>query len=97
MLISKFMMSQRDQQTNAMHILSNISRSKSNRTMKLGQLIECNMRKLFVEKSYTKYNGETISRPYSKKSKLTISLDQDSKVLFSLFLLHVKLRAIKLY
>ena len=91
------MTSQRDQQTNAMHILPNISRNKGNRTMKLGQLIECNMRKLFLEKSYTKYNGETISRPYSKKSKLTISLDQDSKVLFSLFLLYVKLRAIKLY
>ena len=38
------------------HILSNISRSKSNHTTKLGQLIECetwNMRNIFLEKTYT--------------------------------------------
>ena len=44
--------------------------------MKFGQLIECNMRNIFVEKSDTKSGGETILRPLSKKSKLTISLDQ---------------------
>ena len=44
--------------------------------MKFSQLIEYNMRKLFVEKSYTKCAGETIPRPLSKKSKLSISLDQ---------------------
>ena len=44
--------------------------------MKFGQLIEYNMRNTFVEKSYTKYGGETIPRPFSKKSKLIISLDQ---------------------
>ena len=44
--------------------------------MKLGQLIEYNMRNIFLEKSYTKCDGETIPRPYYKKSKLSISLDQ---------------------
>ena len=44
--------------------------------MKFGQSIEYNMRNIFVEKSYTKYGGEIISRPFSKKSKLSISLDQ---------------------
>ena len=44
--------------------------------MKVGQLIEYNMRNIFVEKLYTKRAGETISRPLSKKSKLSISLDQ---------------------
>ena len=44
--------------------------------MKFGQLIECNMSNIFVEKSYTKYARETIPRPLSKKSKLSISLDQ---------------------
>ena len=44
--------------------------------MKFGQLIEYNMRKIFAEKSYKKYTGETIPRPLSKKSKLSISLDQ---------------------
>ena len=54
----------------------NISRSKGNQTMKFDQLIQYNMRNIFVEKSYTKYAGETIPRPLSKKPKLSISLDQ---------------------
>ena len=70
------MTSQPDKQTIAIHIFPNISRTKFNQTMKLGQIIEYNMRNTFVEKSYTKYDGETISRPFSKKSKLIISLDQ---------------------
>ena len=37
--------------------------------MKFGQLIEYNMWNIFVEKSYTKYSGETIPRPLSKKIK----------------------------
>ena len=59
-----------------MHILHDISRSKGNQAMKFGQLIEYNMRNILVEKSYTKCAGETIPRPLSKKSKLSISLDQ---------------------
>ena len=59
----------------AIHILLNISRSKGNQAMKFGQLIEYS-RNMFVEKSYTKFAGETIPRPLSKKSKLSISLDQ---------------------
>ena len=41
------------------HILPNISRSKDNYAMKFGQLIKYNMRNIFLEKSYTKYVGET--------------------------------------
>ena len=41
--------------------------------MKFGQVIEYNMRNIFVKKSYTKCAGETISRPLSKNSKLSIS------------------------
>ena len=41
-LTSKFMTSQPGLQTIAIHILSNISRSKGNQTMKFGQLIEYN-------------------------------------------------------
>ena len=44
--------------------------------MKFGQLIEYNMRKIFAEESYPKCAGETIPRPLSKISKLSISLDQ---------------------
>ena len=57
-------------------MLPNMSRSKGNQAMKFGQLIEYNMRNTFFEKSYTKYAGETIPRPLSKKTKLSISLDQ---------------------
>ena len=53
--------------------------------MKFGQLIEYDMRNIFVEKLYTKCAGETIPRPLSKNSKLSISLDQYCKVLNSLF------------
>ena len=60
----------------AMHILPNISRSKGNQTIKLGQLIEHNLRNIFVEKSYTKCAAETVPRPLPKISKLNISLDQ---------------------
>ena len=44
--------------------------------MEFAQFIEYNMRNIFVEKSHTKYAGETIPRPLPKKSKLSISLDQ---------------------
>ena len=82
------MMSQTGIHTIAIQILPNISRSKENRSMKFRQLVEYNMINIFLEKSYTKYGRETIPRPFSKKSKSSISLDQWSKVLYSLLLLH---------
>ena len=56
--------------------IAHISRSKYNEAMEFDQLIEYNMRYIFLEKSYTKYGGETIPRPFSKNWKLSISLDQ---------------------
>ena len=44
--------------------------------MIFGQLIEYNMRNIFLEKLYTKCDVETIPRPFSEKSKLFISLNQ---------------------
>ena len=55
------------------------------------------MKNIFLEKSYTKCDGETSPRPFSEKLKLSISLDQYSKVLYSLFILYAKLRAIETY
>ena len=58
----------------AIHILPNISTCKGNQKMKFGQLIElieCNMRKILLEKSYTNCGGETITRHFSKKAKLS--------------------------
>ena len=79
------MTSQPGKQTVAIHILPNIPRSTDNHTIKYGQLIEYNMGNIFLEKSYTKSGAETIPRPFSKKSKFRISLDQQSKVLHGLF------------
>ena len=44
--------------------------------MKFGQLIESNMKNIFLEKSYTKCDGETSPKPFSEELKLSISLDQ---------------------
>ena len=69
------MSSQPGKQTIAIHILLNVSRSKANQAQKFGQLIEYNTIKIFLEKSYTKYCGETIPKSLSEMSKLNISLD----------------------
>ena len=37
--------------------------------MKFGQLLEYNIRNIFVEKSYTRCDGETIPRLLSKKNQ----------------------------
>ena len=79
------MTSQPGWQTLVIHILSNTSRSKGNQTMKFCQLINYNIRIIFIEKSYTQYDGEISTRPFSEKLNLSISLDQQSKVLYSLF------------
>ena len=67
------MTSQSGKQITTIHILPNISRSKMK---KVGQSTEYNMRNIFIEKPYTKHDGQTIPRPFSKNSKLSISLDQ---------------------
>ena len=46
------MMSHPGQQTVVIQILPNILINKGNQTMKLGQLTECNMRNIFLEKLY---------------------------------------------
>ena len=57
-------------QAGVIHILSNKYREK------FGQLLECNMRNLFLEKPYTKCGGETTPIPISKKFKLSVSLNE---------------------
>ena len=44
------MTSQTGQQITTIHILSNISRSKGNQTMKFGQLIEHSLGNIFLQK-----------------------------------------------
>ena len=83
--IWEFKTSQNEKQILKIHILPNILRSKENLTMKFGQLIEYVMN-IFLEISYTKCGGEGKSRPIYVKSKLSLSLDQQSEILYSLFL-----------
>ena len=57
-------------------MLPNISRCKDKQTVKFGQLINLNMRNVFLEKLYTKWGREATPRLFSKNSKFSISLDQ---------------------
>ena len=62
-------------------LISNFMRSqpdicKGNQTMIFGQLIECNNRNSFLEKSYTKCGRETSPGHFSEELKLSISLNQ---------------------
>ena len=69
-----------------MHILTSSYRSKGKQTIKFSQLIENHMRNIILEKSFTKCGQNASARPFSKKSKLSISLDQQSEILYSLFI-----------
>ena len=75
------MISQTGQEIITINILPNISRSKGNQIIKFGQLKEYNMTSIFLENLYKLHDGETSSRPFYKKLKLTISLDQQSEML----------------
>ena len=44
--------------------------------MKFGQLIDYNLRNIFLEKPYKEYGGETSPTYFSQKLKWRISLDQ---------------------
>ena len=48
------MTSEPGSETFKIHILPTISRSKSNQVMELGQLIECNKRNIFLQKTFRK-------------------------------------------
>ena len=81
-----------------MHILlQSITSGKDNQTMKFCQLVEyIAWETFFLEIFCTKCGGETILRPFSKKSILSISLGQYSLKLYSFFLLYATLSAIEI-
>ena len=68
-LISNFMTSQTGKQIITVYILPHISRDKVNQGMKFGQLIEHNMRNIFLEESCRKCGRETSPRLFFKKNK----------------------------
>ena len=74
------MMSQTEQQINAIHILSNISRSKDDQTMKFSQLIEYKVRNIFLGKPCTKCGVEASPKFFYIKSNFSITLDQQSEM-----------------
>ena len=74
------MMSQTGKQLHTIHILANVSISKGNQTITFGQLTECSMRIIFLEKSSSKFGGEISARIFSKKSKSSISVDHQPKI-----------------
>ena len=80
------MTSQTGKQIIRIYILPNISRSKSN------QIIEYKITSLFLGNSYTTCSRETGLRPFLKRSKLSISLDQRSEYFYILFLLFVQVK-----
>ena len=60
------MTSQHGKQTILIQILLNISRSKGNQKMKFDQLIEYDMKNIFIEKLHTKYCRKTNPDPFVK-------------------------------
>ena len=62
-LISNFLMSQHIYYNVTIHILSNISQSKGNQTLKFGQIIEYSDRNIFLQILWRKRGRETRSRP----------------------------------
>ena len=68
------MTSQTEQQT--IDIFPNISRSKDNKKMKIGQLIEYNMRKLFLKYHAQNEVGKLVLDPF-----IILSLYQQSEML----------------
>ena len=89
-LIWKFVTPHTGEELIIIHILPNISRNKHNQTIRFGQLIEYNMRNIFLEKLHSNIGGDVSSRPFHRNTKLSISLDQQFKMLQRLFFLYVQ-------
>ena len=58
------MTSQPGKETITIHILPNISQSKSSQTLKFGQLVECNKRNICLQTSSRKLDRKTSFRPF---------------------------------
>ena len=72
-LIPELMTSQAGQKLIGIHILSNISRIKCNQAMKFGELIENNVRNIFLKKSYRRWGTKASSITLSVFKELYLS------------------------
>ena len=64
--------------------------------MKVGHLIECNTRNIFLEKSYSKYGGELFPDVFLKTQNWAYLQINSLKFYIVSFLLYAKLRAIEI-
>ena len=64
------MTSQPGKQTITVHILHNIWKSKGDKTMTFGHIVDCNVRNNFLQKLCRKWGRETSSRPVCFLKKL---------------------------
>ena len=87
------MMSLPGNQTIAIQILPNISRSKGNQTTKLCQLIQCNMRIIFAKNHTQNVVEKLFPEPFLKLSVSWIN----SQKFYTVFLLYAKLKAVEIY
>ena len=71
----------------SIHILPNISRSKSNQNMKFSEFIEHN-RNIFLKNHTQNVLEKVVGDPFIKNTKLSISLDQQSEMFENLLLLY---------
>ena len=65
--------------------MHNVSKSKASRTIKFGQSVVSIMRNILLKKLYTKCGKEYDHTHFLEKSRLSISLDQQSEILISFF------------
>ena len=66
------MTSQPGKQTNAIHMLPSISRSKGNQTMNFGQLMEYSMRNIF----FKNHAQNLVEKLFPNAIKLSVSMNQ---------------------
>ena len=59
---------------------------KTIRQLNLIELVDYNIRNTFLENSYSKCSEEISRRLFFKKSKISISLDQESEILLRFLL-----------
>ena len=62
--------------------------------MKFGQLMKYNMRNIFLEKSYTKCGEAASLRPFYKKSKFNMYLDQQSEMVYNFVFWYVRVEVL---
>ena len=84
------MMPQPGLQTIAVHILPNISQSKGNQTVNIGQLTEYNKRNIFPQKLCGEWGRKTSSRSLSLK-KLNMRWKQVVRSLVSIYFVSIAL------